>query len=263
MYEDAKLQLDRALQVDPHHAESHYLRGVLLLNEGKTIVDSIEIEQCLTDAASDRQRQRAEALHEEAGQAFSTAAASFEPQAAGLGRAYNSMAVVDLFFQRYAAAAKNAKAALAVQFYSDRYSALANLGWAHYLEGDLVSATAELRQAILLNPEFCVGHYRLSQVYLDAGLAEPALEHARQVLERDRCPIQDAYRIAGAASRRLGDEAAATEALTRCIELAPRSCLAEECQSLLGSPDALRPTGSSGSDTSAESTGIPPPEFAP
>lgn len=234
MYEDAKLQLDRALRADPQHAESHYLRGVLLLNEGKTIVDSIEIEQCLTDAAAQRQRERAEELHAEAGKAFSTASTTFGEQEAGRGRAFNSMAVVDLYFQRYEDAARDAKAALGVQFYSDRYSALANMGWAHYLQGDLVSATAELRQAVLLNPDFCVGHYRLAQVYLDTGLAEQALEQTAYVLESERCPIQDAYRIAGVAHRRLGREAEAVEALTRCVELAPRSCLAGDCQKLLG-----------------------------
>jgi len=234
MYEDAKLQLDRALQVDPQHAESHYLRGVLLLNEGKTIVDSIEIEQCLTDAASLQQRARAEELHQQAGQAFAMAASTFEDDAAGRGRALNSMSVVDLFFQRYEAAADSAKNALGVQFYTDRYSALANLGWAHYLQGDLVSATAELRQAILLNAHYCVGHYRLAQVYLDAGVADQALEHASIVTTSERCPIQDAYRIAGVAERRLGRDVEATAALDECVAVAPRSCLAQDCLRLQG-----------------------------
>src|SRR5688572_16913666 len=56
MFEDAKLQLSRALAVDPEHADSHYLRGVLLLHEGKTIVDAVEIEQCLQDEAAEQQR---------------------------------------------------------------------------------------------------------------------------------------------------------------------------------------------------------------
>lgn len=244
MYEDAKLQLDRALRADPRHANAHYLRGVLLLHEGKSIIDAIEIEQCLTDDAATQQRARAEDLHAQAGQAFATAAAAFEPRDAGLGRSYNSMAVVDLFFERYEDAARDAKAALEVQFYTDRYSALANLGWAHYLEGDRVSATAELRQAILLNPDFCVGHYRLAQVYLDGGLAEQALEHARIVTESPRCPIQDAHRIVGVAHRRLGQEEQAAAALAQCVALAPRSCLAADCRKLLGpggSPAAQDP----------------------
>ena len=120
---------------------------------------------------------------------------------------------------------EHARKALAQQFYTDRYSALANLGWAHYRLGDPVAATAELRQAILINPDYCVGHYRLAQVYLDGGLVEPALEQATAVAENPRCPIQDAHRILGVANLRMGQEEGAAEALQQCVTIAPRSCL--------------------------------------
>ncbi len=234
MFEDAKMQLERALAVDPQHADSHYLKGVLLLNEGKTIMDAIEYEQCLTDQAAQHQRARAESLHMEARKAFRRAAETYNEGAAGRGRAFNSMAVVSLFFHEHQQAVDEAREALNQRFYTDRYSALSNLGWAHHATGDTVSATAELRQAVLINPDYCVGHYRLAQVYLDAGLAEQALEHAGRVVDNPRCPIQDAYRIAGAASMRLGRDAEAKDLLRRCVELAPRSCLADDCRALLG-----------------------------
>src|SRR5436190_14432738 len=63
MFEDAKLQLEKALAADPKHADSHYLRGVLLLHEGKTLIDAIEGEQCLDDDAAEQQRTRARDLH--------------------------------------------------------------------------------------------------------------------------------------------------------------------------------------------------------
>jgi tetratricopeptide (TPR) repeat protein len=234
MFEDAKMQLQRALTVDPTHADSYYLRGVLLLNEGKSIVDAIESEQCLTDGASDRQRDRAEVLHREAAQAFARAVDNYAEDAAGRGRAFNSMAVVSLFFHEHEDAEKQARSALGEQFYSDRYSALANLGWAYYNRGDLISATAELRQAVLINPDYCVAHYRLAQVYLDSDRVEPALEHAEAVIDDPRCPIQDAYRIAGVARLRLGQAEEASQTLQQCIGVAPRSCLALDCQQLLG-----------------------------
>ena len=241
MFEDAKLQLRRALAADPNHADSYYLRGVLLLQEGKTILDAIETEQCLTDAAADQQRRRAEALHRQAAEAFAQAAEHYPEGAAGRGRALNSLAVVSLFFHEDADAVDEAQAALAEQFYTDRYSALANLGWAYYSRGDLVAATAELRQAVLINPDYCVGRYRLAQVYLDNGLVEQALEHAQTVVDDPKCPIQDAFRIAGVAKVRLGQEAEGAQTLQSCVALAPRSCLAEDCRRLLG-PQAVDAT---------------------
>lgn len=238
MFIDAKMQLDRALTDDPEHPNSHYLQGVLLLNEGKTIVDAIETQQCLVDDAADQQRDRAEALHRKAADEFRRAASFFEEGAAGRGRALNSMAVVSLHFHEDTDAARLATEALAEQFYTNRYSALSNLGWAHYQQGDLVSATAQLRQAVLINPQYCVAHYRLAQVYLETGIPERALEHAQLVTQAKRCPIQDAHRIEGVAALRMKQKEDAHSAFQSCVEMAPRSCLAEDCRRLLGSENA-------------------------
>lgn len=236
MFEDAKLQLERALSVDPSHADSHYLMGVLLLNEGRTMVDAVEIERCLTDEAADHQRVRAEQLHKEAREAFTAAVEHYGEGAAGRGRAYNSLAVVDLFFHAEESAISEARSALAEQFYTDRYSALANLGWAFYKQGNLVEATTELRQAVMINPDYCVGRYRLAQVYLDSDRPDLALEHAEVVALDDRCPIQDAHRIVGVANLRLGRAEEAAGAFESCVALAPRSCLAVDCSRFLGTP---------------------------
>jgi type IV pilus assembly protein PilF len=233
MFEDAKLQIEKALAVDPKHADSYYLRGVLYLQEGKSLVDAVESEQCLEDEAAEQQRVRAQDLHRRAREAFQAAADNFEEGAAGRGRAYNSLSVVDLHFHAPERAIANARKALGEKFYSDRYSALANLGWAYYGAGDLVSATSELRQAVLLNPDYCVGRYRLAQVYLDQGLPEQAVEQAESVATNPRCPIQDAHRILGAARLRLGMQAEADVAFSSCVDVAPRSCLARQCQRLM------------------------------
>lgn len=234
MFEDAKLQLDRALTIDPKHADSYYLKGVLALNEGQTIINAIEYDQCLTDDAAERQRVKAEEFHRQAADSFRKAIEFYPEGAAGRGRAFNSLAVVSLYFHRDAEAVEAAESALAEQFYTDRYSALSNLGWAHYRQGDRVAATAELRQAVLINPDYCVGHYRLAQVYLDGDLVEPALEHALAVMDDERCPIQDAYRIGGVAYLRQGMDDKAAAALEACVNVARRSCLAQDCMRLLG-----------------------------
>lgn len=233
MFEDAKLQISKALAVDPKHADSYYLRGVLYLQEGKSLVDAIESEQCLEDEAAEQQRGRAQELHHRARESFQAAVDNFEAGAAGRGRAFNSLSVVDLHFHAPERAITHARKALDEKFYSDRYSALANLGWAYYGAGDLVSATSELRQSVLLNPDFCVGRYRLAQVYLDQGLPEQAVEQAESVASNPRCPIQDAHRILGAARLRLGMQADADVAFSSCVDIAPRSCLARRCQRLM------------------------------
>jgi type IV pilus assembly protein PilF len=233
MFHDAKLQLEKALTADPKHADSYYLRGILLLQEGKTLITAIEGEQCLEDVAADRQRERAQSLHRQAGKAFESAIANYTDGAAGRGRAYNSLAVVDLHFHENERAVEHARKALEQKFYADRYSALSNLGWAFYQAGDLVSATAELRQAVLMNPDYCVGRYRLAQVYLEVGAHEAAIEQAAVVAGDPRCPIQDAHRILGAARLRSGHDADASAAFASCVELAPRSCLAHQCERMI------------------------------
>lgn len=239
-FDDAKKQLELALQTVPAHGNAHYLLGLIQLHEGRMIVEFIEGEMCLTDEAADAQRLRADELHRAAHISFGKAAAAFGENDPGIGRAFNSMAVISLYFHDNARAREELEQALAAQFYTEKYSALANLGWAFYEQGDLVQAMTELRQSVLMNPDYCVGRYRLAQVYLDYDMTEQALEEAERVIGDERCPIQDAYRVAGIARMRLGQQQDANEAFAGCSELAPRSCLANACRqfSQLSATDA-------------------------
>jgi type IV pilus assembly protein PilF len=243
-FDDAKKQLELALEAIPEHGNAHYLMGLILLHEGRTIVEFIESEMCLTDEAADAQRLRADELHRVAHESFSAAAAAYDQNDPGLGRAYNSMAVVSLYFHDYARAREELENALATQFYTEKYSALANLGWAYYEQGDLVQAMTELRQSVLMNPDYCVGRYRLAQVYLDYEMTEQALEEAERVVADDRCPIQDAHRVVGIARMRLGQQKSASAAFQDCLELAPRSCLANACRQFMSLAAADAPPAS-------------------
>ncbi len=242
MFEDAKIQIRSALRIDEAHPDSLYLLGVILLHEGKTMVDSVEAEMCLTDEAASHQRERADELHRKAHDAFGRASKAYEENEPGRGRSLNSMAVVSLHFHEYDRAIEEARSALEAQFYTERYSALANLGWAYYRRGDMVEAMTELRQAVMFNPEYCVGRYRLAQVYLDYDLNEQAAEEVARVIEDERCPIQDAHRVYGVATLRLGRAPEASAAFDACVAVAPRSCLAHDCQrfSQLAAVDAPR-----------------------
>ena len=205
----------------------------MYLQEGKRMLDAIEGEMCLQDASSDLQRDRVDDLHRRAHVAFTQATQGFDDRAAGHGRAMNSMSVVSLYFHEFDQAITEARTALESDFYSERFSALANLGWAYYQRGDRVEAMTELRQSVLLNPDFCVARYRLAQVYLDFEMNEEALEEVQLVLANERCPIQDARRVEGVAKMRLGDVHEAGGSFDACIAMAPRSCLADECAEYL------------------------------
>lgn len=251
-FDDAKKQLERALEAVPEHGDSHYLMGLILLHEGRTIIEFIESEMCLTDEAAEAQRMRADDLHRLAHESFARAAAAFGENDPSLGRAYNSMAVVSLYFHDYARAQDELDRALDAQFYTEKYSALANLGWAYYAQGDLVGAMTELRQSVLMNPDYCVGRYRLAQVYLDYEMTEQALEEIERVIADERCPIQDAHRVAGIARMRLGFAPGAHEAFESCLALAPRSCLANACRQFMTLADSSSQAPASAARTASE-----------
>ena len=231
--DDAKKQLELALDSVAEHGNALYLLGLVHLHEGRTIVEFIEAEMCLTDAAAVEQRERADELHRKAHELFARSATAYSERDPGIGRAYNSMAVVSLYFHDYDRAITELEQALEARFYTEKYSALANLGLAYYERGDLIQAMTELRQAVLMNPDYCVGRYRLAQVYLDYEMTAEALEEVRRVTEDARCPIQDAHRLAGIAELRLGQTEAARASFRSCLDLAPRSCLASACKQFL------------------------------
>ena len=235
MLEDSRAQLRRALEHDEHFAPAYYLRGLIYLQEGLKMVDALSLEMCLQDQAAELSRERADELHRLARDSFVTALKYFEDDDPGRGRAYNSLSVVSLYFRDYERAAEEASLAVTSEFYSERYSALGNLGWAHLQRGDFVQAMTELRQALLINPDFCVARYRLAQAYLAAGRSEDSLEEITTVLEDPRCPIQDAHRVQGQAQLRLGRRDAARTSFQACVAAAPRSCLADDCARLLES----------------------------
>ena len=69
---------------------------------------------------------------------------------------------------------------------------------------------------------------------------EQAAEEISRVIADERCPIQDAHRLYGVASLRMGQGGEASAAFDACVALAPRSCLASDCQrfSQLAAADA-------------------------
>lgn len=233
MLQDAKVQLRKSLGFDAKFAPAHYLQGLIDLREGVRMVDALTVEMCLEDESAKRSRLRADALHREARAAFERAVKVADAQDPVLGRAYNSMAVISAYFENYERSVQEAQKAAKSDGYTERYSALGNLGWAYLQGGDPVQALTELRQALLINPDFCVARYRLARAYLAVSQPEQAKREIDAVLENPRCPIQDAHRVLGQAYLRMGQRDEARTAFLACVAAAPQSCLARDCSARL------------------------------
>lgn len=234
MLEDAKVQLRKTLALDQGFAPAHYLRGLIDLREAVKMVDALSVEMCLEDEAAQRSRLRADTLHRQARSAFRKALSHADAQDPVRGRAWNSLSVVSAYFKDYGRSIQEAQAAADSEVYTERYSALGNLGWAYLQGGDPVQAMTELRQALLINPDFCVARYRLAKAYLEVSRPQDARREIEAVLGNPRCPIQDAHRVLGQAWLRLGDGQKAKEAFLACVAAAPESCLAQDCARRLG-----------------------------
>ena len=228
-YRPALEELLQAVALNPENADAHYLLGLLALEQASESESMIETATCPSGEEQRLLRGDAEVQFHKAEEAFHRAVVA-RPD---MSEAWNSLAVVDLHFQRWDAAIEAAEKALTNALYRQPWAAQANLAWAYYQKKEYLRATKELRTAMFSNPKFCVGRYRLARVLLEQqDLAGAQAELDRLTTEKT-CPIQEAFHLLGVVSLRRGDpagRAAATEAFRRCVELAPQSCLARECR---------------------------------
>jgi tetratricopeptide (TPR) repeat protein len=225
----ALVELDRALDLDPENPDAHYLMGILKMGQGVEHLELAERAACLRGAKAEAERADAMAKMHDAEQSFQLAI-RFRPYFA---EAYDGLAVIAIYTRDYDAALRYEQHAQENAVFAENPIAKANLGWAYYGKKDFVRAEKELRESVAKSPEFCVGRYRLGQVLLDQGDYAGAVEELAQIRIR-RCPIQEAYRALGLARGRLRQPAEAKQAFVQCVELAPHSCLAEECRRYSG-----------------------------
>ncbi|MEK6608923.1 MAG: tetratricopeptide repeat protein [Myxococcota bacterium] len=215
----------KSIELDPENAYAQNLMGLLLLKQGIDELRMMEIDQCLDGAAAKEQMVEANAKIAKARQHFEIAARGQE----SFSEALNNLSVVALHFKNYDTAVRYGKQALQNILYRQPHLAHGNVGWAYYQKGDLIRAAKELRQAVFHEPGFCVGRYRLAQVYFDQKQLDKAVEQLEKVLADQRCPIQEAFQLAGMTFALRHDLERARGALDRCVQLAPGSCLARQC----------------------------------
>jgi Tfp pilus assembly protein PilF len=224
--EAATEELQKALAADPDNQDAHHMLGIIALRQGYDYIQQGETSSCLTGRDADLVHQDAQRKFKEAEQFFKKAVA-LQPE---FGMAWNNLSVTALQLGDWPAAAKAAEQAIKDSTYAEPEMARANLGWAHLQMKDTQKAWRELHEAVSRSPKFCVGRYRLAKVYFERSDLEQAQENIDAVVDDARCPIQEAYLLAGLIHQRRRNRDRARGLLQRCSDMAPRSCTAGECR---------------------------------
>jgi tetratricopeptide (TPR) repeat protein len=226
MYRPALEELLKAVELNPQNADAHYLLGLLELVDASEAEQMIETQTCVVGGEAKLERQEIDAHFHKAEAEFQKAVES-RPE---YSEAWNSLSVVALHFQQWDRAAEAAQKALGNALYREPWTALGNLGWAYFHKREYLKASKELRTALFGNPQFCVGRYRLAKVYYEQKNYDSAQEELDKVTSDRSCPIQEAYLLGGLVALKRGDRERALEMLRKCTALAPKSCLAKQCQ---------------------------------
>lgn len=220
----------KAVEFDGDNVEAYNVLGLVEYLRAVRNFTLLEVEDCLTGVD-------AEALRQQIDQHLGLADKQFARAAeidAEYGEAWANRGLVAFHLEDYAASARYLEKAL---MYPQRLVniglARAHLGWAYFHEKNMPRAATELRQAEQFNRGMCVAKYRLGRVYFARKEWNKALEQF-QAIDADRsCPMQEAQLYLLETYRALGmrDPLAGTQ--KRCIEMAPKSCVAAQCRALL------------------------------
>jgi Tfp pilus assembly protein PilF len=226
LVEPALEELLKAVELNPDNADAHNMLGLVFLRRGAESEELSIRNQCLKGEELRLEKQTTDEHFKKAEEQFGKAIALKKD----FSEARNNLAVVYIHFGRYDDAIQLETQALANIVYREPFTAEGNLGWAYLEKHDFARAAKELRQALFEQPKFCVGRYRLAKVYYEMQDWQRASDELEQVVTDKACPIQEAFNLAGLVALRREERDRAREMFARCVELAPRSCLASECK---------------------------------
>ncbi len=228
----AESEAKKALALDPRSDEAHNLLGLVHLSRARANQQLMEKADCLS--AADAAALRAESDDEmRAAERELAIATENSPE---YGEAWENRGVVAMYFHDWDRAIDMEHKALAnLERLDSAPLARANLGWAYFQKGDLVHAMTELLQANQGGRYFCLGKYRLASVHFARKEWQEAADALAPVFKDDKLcpPLQEAQYLGGQTFLRLHDRDAAVRAFSSCVDMAPKSCQARECQRAL------------------------------
>ncbi|MBN1655105.1 MAG: tetratricopeptide repeat protein [Deltaproteobacteria bacterium] len=212
--------LTSAVELDPYNAKAHLFLGTLYLFSRKN--NQIEYDR------------KAEECFRTVLKIQSGDYASPENLSAD---AHNKLGVLYIHQKRYQDSIKELKVAVSDLYNRKAYLAWGNLGWAYLEIEKYDQAIHALLRSIDLEHRFCVGYFRLGQVYSSMRDFEKAEKAFTKAIEADeRCKsFQDAWRLRGEVRAKLGEREDAIADFERCVELDQDSETGDACSRLLSS----------------------------
>lgn len=226
--------LRQALELDPENAEAHLLMAMIQAQRGNTPV------------AETHAREGVDLL------------VAQERQGATLAEARNLLGNVLLERGKHEEAADVLLLAATDEMNTAPHLAWGNLGRVYLEWSRPAQAIEPLRNAVQVQPRFCVGHHLLGRAYFEMGRFDDAEAALVNALEADpTCAdapqLQSAWRLRGETRARLGRHADAVADLERCVALGADSSDGRACQRLL---DAAATSPSPVDATGVDATGV-------
>ncbi|WP_224362014.1 social motility TPR repeat lipoprotein Tgl [Hyalangium versicolor] len=199
--QEALSEFQRAVEFDPENADAQNALGILLHLSFRRPAEAIE--------------------HYEK-------AIEIRPN---FSEARTNLANVRLDQGQYDEAIKLYEQVLNDMLYPTPFIAQGNMGWAYFKKGDTQKGVENIKAAVTLNPNFCLGYKNLGLIYEQTGKTEEACNEFTHY--REQCPeVADAYLREGVCLAKQGHADTAKERLETCETKATQPTLKEECRRL-------------------------------
>jgi type IV pilus assembly protein PilF len=201
----------KAISLDDENAEAHHLAALLFLDFCRR-----DPRQCQLEQAEDHARHAVELRKD-------------------FREAQNTLGVVLIHRKQYAHAVAVLKPLSEDILYQTPENAWGNLGWAYLELGQLDAALDALSRSVAVQPNFCVGHFRLGlarQKKQDYRGAVLAYSNALAV-DNPRCKaMQEVYLSRAQALMQLSQLEAAKSDLVQCVAQDATTPTGQTCQAL-------------------------------
>jgi len=227
--EAAEQEAHKAASYNPKSEQAEYLLGMVAYLRAVKVFQLLESEDCLTGVDADALRQDFDRDLVVADQHFAKAlqlSPDYAEARANRGVVATQMGEFDTAIEHLTEALGNPARLQNVGV------TRSNLGWAYFRKGDLVNAAKHLRQALQFQPKMCLASYRLGRVYFARKEWEKAGEKFQEVIAQS-CPIQEAYLFSMKTLVEQGKPEDAEKLVEQCVALAPKSCVAAQCRSIV------------------------------